>query len=277
MAVAELTLLGGFELRLASGEAIDLPGQKDRALLAVLALRPGSSFSREKLAGLLWSDRGDAQARDSLKHSLSRLRQLFAFTTAQPVIADRHSVRFDASEVGVDVALFEQLSGDGTTAAWERAARLYRGDFLDGIAVRDPAFDDWLDVERQRLRHAGEQALETLIGRYLEAGAAERAEEVARRLLSLDPLCESACRALMEIDAARARPTEAIKRYEAFRDRLKRDLRVEPEPGMPTDSSRAPTRMPRHRRTSIPQAAASRDGWLSRAGISAAGTALPNR
>ena len=152
MAVAELTLLGGFELRLASGEVIDLPGQKDRALLAVLALRPGSSFSREKLAGLLWSDRGDAQARDSLKHSLSRLRQLFAFTTAQPVIADRHSVRFDASEVGVDVALFEQLSGDGTTAAWERAARLYRGDFLDGIAVRDPAFDDWLDVERQRLR-----------------------------------------------------------------------------------------------------------------------------
>ena len=66
MAVAELTLLGGFELRLASGEVIDLPGQKDRALLAVLAICPGSTFSREKLAGLLWSDRGDAQARDSL-------------------------------------------------------------------------------------------------------------------------------------------------------------------------------------------------------------------
>ena len=45
MAVAELTLLGGFELRLASGEVIDLPGQKDRALLAVLAICPGSTFS----------------------------------------------------------------------------------------------------------------------------------------------------------------------------------------------------------------------------------------
>ena len=142
----------------------------------------------------------------------------------------RSSPRFDASDVNVDVALFEQHSRDGTTAAWERAAKLYRGDFLDGIVVRDPAFDDWLDIERRQLRHAGEQALETLIGRYLEAGATERAEEVARRLLSLDPLRESACRVLMQIDAAHGRPTEAIRRYESFRDRLKRELGVEPEP-----------------------------------------------
>ena len=59
MAIAELTLLGGFALRLAGGEAIDLPGQKDRALLAFLALHP-AGHTREKLAGLLWSDRGDA-------------------------------------------------------------------------------------------------------------------------------------------------------------------------------------------------------------------------
>ena len=49
--VAELTLFGGFELRLASGKVVDLPGQKDRALLAILALRPGTTHSREKLAG----------------------------------------------------------------------------------------------------------------------------------------------------------------------------------------------------------------------------------
>ena len=51
MAFAELTLLGGFELRLASGQAADLPVQKDRALLAVLALPPGATHSREKLGG----------------------------------------------------------------------------------------------------------------------------------------------------------------------------------------------------------------------------------
>ena len=78
MASAELTLLGGFELRRSGGEVIDLPGQKERALLAVLALRPGASHSRDKLAGLLWGDRADKQARDSLKHSVTRLRQSLA-------------------------------------------------------------------------------------------------------------------------------------------------------------------------------------------------------
>src|SRR5882724_8732003 len=72
MTIAELALLGGFRLRLAGGEVIDLPGQKDRALLAFLALHPGGPQSRDKLAGLLWSERGDQQARDSLKHALTR-------------------------------------------------------------------------------------------------------------------------------------------------------------------------------------------------------------
>src|SRR6516225_9536198 len=75
MAVVELTLFGGFQVRLAAGQVIDLPGQKDRALLAILALPAGTTRSRDKLASLLWSDRGDQQARDSLKHALTRLRQ----------------------------------------------------------------------------------------------------------------------------------------------------------------------------------------------------------
>ena len=75
MAVVELTLFGGFEGRLAGGQVVALPGQKDRALLAILALQPGATHTRDKLASLLWSDRGDQQARDSLKHSLTRIRQ----------------------------------------------------------------------------------------------------------------------------------------------------------------------------------------------------------
>jgi hypothetical protein len=40
MAVAELTLFGGFEVKLAGGQVVDLPGQKDRALLAAWPYRP---------------------------------------------------------------------------------------------------------------------------------------------------------------------------------------------------------------------------------------------
>ena len=95
MAIAELSLLGGFELRLANGQMVDL-GQKDRALLAVLALPAGLTHSRDKLASLLWSDRGDHQARDSLKHSLTKLRQ--CLPSAEPaIVADRLSAKLDAA------------------------------------------------------------------------------------------------------------------------------------------------------------------------------------
>jgi len=230
MAVAALTLFGGFELRLASGEVVDLPGQKDRALLAVLALPPGATHSREKLAGLLWSDRGDQQARDSLKHSLTRLRQRLQAATPPPIVADRQSVRLDAAGVTIDVATFERLLNDGTPEALEQAAALYRGDLLDGIGLRDPAFEDWLLVERQRLRHRAEEALTNLLTQSLAAGARDRAAAAARRLLSLDPLREAACRALMQIHAERGETAQALKVYATLRDRLHRELGVKPEP-----------------------------------------------
>ena len=75
MAVCRLTLLGGFSLETADGVKLALPTRKDRLLLAYLALSPGRPQSRERLAGLLWGDRGEAQARDSLKQSLAGIRQ----------------------------------------------------------------------------------------------------------------------------------------------------------------------------------------------------------
>src|SRR4030095_10730970 len=128
MAVAELRLFGGFEVKLAGGQVVDLPGQKDRALLAVLALPPGTTHSRDRLATLLGSDRGDQQARDSLKHALTRLRQCLQAATPPPIVADRQSVRLDASALTIDVAVFERLLGDGAPEALEQATALYRGD-----------------------------------------------------------------------------------------------------------------------------------------------------
>ena len=138
MRALELTLFGGFEGRLPIGRAIDLPGQKDRALLAVLALSPGVSHSREKLASLLWSDRGDQQARDSLKHALSRLRQSLDSMTPSPIVSDRKTTKIEAGVVSSDVATFGRLLSSGTMSALEQATALYRGDFLDGIGISRP-------------------------------------------------------------------------------------------------------------------------------------------
>jgi TolB-like protein/DNA-binding SARP family transcriptional activator len=230
MAVTELTLFGGFGGRAPSEGAVNLLGQKERALLAFLALPPGTSHSRDRLASLLWSDRGDPQARDSLKHALTRLRQCLQSADSPSIIADRQSVRLDPAAVSTDVAAFERLMSAGTPAAIEQAMVLYRGDLLEGISIHDAVFEDWLLVERQRLRQLLEGALATLAIQAMAAGERGRAEAAARRLLVLDPLREAASRALMQLHADRGEAAQALKLYETLRDRLQRELSVKPEP-----------------------------------------------
>ena len=52
MSRLHLTLLGGFQARLQTGEVMSLPGRKAQALLAFLALPLGRAHPRDKLAAL---------------------------------------------------------------------------------------------------------------------------------------------------------------------------------------------------------------------------------
>lgn len=226
MAVAELKLLGVFDLRLSDGQAAELPGQKDRALLAILALAQGAPQSRDKLAGLLWSDRGDTQARDSLKHALTRLRQSLGEDLSDALIADRQTVRLDLARFSVDAVKVEQLIRTGGPGSLEQACTLADGALLDGIAIRDAGFEEWLGAERQRLRRLHEDALSALLAPALPSATRERA---AQRLITLDPLREAATRALMQVHAERGEGAQAIKLFEALKNRLHAELGVKPE------------------------------------------------
>ena len=72
---ARLRLLGGFEFADKTGAVVALTSRKGRSLLAYLALNPDRRHDRGELAALLWGDRGETQARDSLKQCLLSLRK----------------------------------------------------------------------------------------------------------------------------------------------------------------------------------------------------------
>ena len=158
MAALHISLFGGFAARLASGELLPLKGRKTQALVAYLALKAGQSCSREELVGLLWGDRGEQQARSSLRQSLSELRKALGSGDNSPLIAARDAISLAAKAVRVDVKEFERLIDDGTPTALEQAAELYRGDLLDGIGVHDAAFENWLRDERRRLNECACEA-----------------------------------------------------------------------------------------------------------------------
>jgi TolB-like protein len=229
VAALHISLLGGFEARLGSGEALPLKGRKSQALVAYLALTPGEQHTRDELVALLWSDRGEQQARSSLRQSLSELRKALGDTDDSPLIAGRDAISLDADAVDVDVTEFERLIEDGTPTALERAAELYQGDLLDGIGVHDPVFEDWLRDARQRLHERACEALSRLLDHQASEDT-ERAIATARLLLALDPLREPAHRVLMRLYAEAGDRTMAIKQYQACRDVLAAELGLLPEP-----------------------------------------------
>jgi adenylate cyclase len=226
----EISLFGGFSVRCGTEQRIELSGRKDCALLGYLAVSPGVPCSREKLATLLWGDSGDRQARASLKQALLRLRRSFSLASSMPLIANRQVVSLDPDGVAVDVAMFERLLGDWSLEALEQAIALYRGELLDGIYIRNAAFEDWLLVERQRLRGLAVEAATRLMARSVEAGRPQSAANAARRLLSLEPLHEGACRLLMQVHVDRGERAQALKLFEGLRDGLRQELDVAPEP-----------------------------------------------
>jgi TolB-like protein/Tfp pilus assembly protein PilF len=126
----------------------------------------------------------------------------------------------------VDVLTFEQLACSDSASDLRRAAALYAGDLLDGLDVRDSAFDEWLTVERQRLRMLAAAMFKKLLARDTGANAVE----TAHRLLALDPLQEEGHRALMRLHAEAGESGAALRQYELCCDVLKRELDVGPSP-----------------------------------------------
>src|SRR5437868_4563694 len=100
-----IALLGAFALEKPGKAPVAPLGRKTRALLACLALSPGRSWPREKLMSLLWSDRGDAQARASLRQALAELRR--ALGEPSPLRSDNETISVDPALVAVDAAEFE--------------------------------------------------------------------------------------------------------------------------------------------------------------------------
>jgi adenylate cyclase len=93
-----LTLFGKFSAAGADGAEIPLKSMKAKALLAYLALPPGKSRSREEIMALLWSERGEAQARASLRQVLTGLRKELGEAAMAALVVTDDAVSLDPFE-----------------------------------------------------------------------------------------------------------------------------------------------------------------------------------
>jgi len=226
-----LKLFGGFRLqRPDSGRDVPVPIRKGQALLAYLARRPDEAHPRDKLATLLWGDMPQALARQSLRQTLCVLRATLPERAGSVIRAGADDICVDPARLAIDVVDFERLADEGTSESLEQAAALYRGDFLDGIAVDEPVFEDWLREQRAQLHEAALSVLARLLRLQREAGLVESAIQTSLRMLRIDPLQEVVHRSLMRLYASAGRPGAALQQYQLCERMLRRELGAAPEP-----------------------------------------------
>jgi len=224
---AILRLLGAFELTW-DGEPVALPLPAQR-LLAFLALRE-RPVVRAHVAEALWLDSTEERACGSLRSALWRLRR-----PGHELVDVTNGRLWLAPAVVVDVRLLVGWAR-GVLDAPDRVGVVPPGASGLGVAVLGDLlpdwYEDWLVVERERLRELRVRGLEQVCEQLTTTGRFREAIEAALAAVNAEPLRESAHRSLIGVYLAEGNQAEALRSYRVYRDLLRDQLGLEPSARM---------------------------------------------
>jgi DNA-binding SARP family transcriptional activator len=210
--------MGALELRV-HGSAVRVSSSAQR-LLAFTALRR-RPLARGYVAGQLWLDSTGDRAAASLRSALWRLHR----AAGDVVWADARRLGLSPwVEVDVDVigaAAHAVLAGEplrrGDVVALTRS-----GDLLPDW------YDEWLSMDRERLRQLRVHALEALCERWTSERRFGEALEAGLAAVQVEPLRESAHRALIGMHLAEGNVVDAVRQYDACKRLMARELGARP-------------------------------------------------
>ncbi|GAB3809768.1 AfsR/SARP family transcriptional regulator [Micromonospora zhanjiangensis] len=217
----QLFLLDGFRL-LRAGVPVLVPRGLQR-VIALVALRPGAT--RTHLAGLLWPETPEDRALPSLRTALWRLRR----QAHCPIVTVGDTIALDP-DVYVDVddlvRTAARIRDGGDPRGADRILTTGRHDLLPGW------YDDWVLLERERLRQLRLHTLEEMARVQLRLGRHGEALQSALEAVRAEPLRETPHRLIVETHLAEGNAYEALHAFYVYRDLLLRDLQLEPSEAM---------------------------------------------
>ena len=227
----EFLLLGPLEA-VESGRPIPLGGHQQRALLAVLLLRPNEVVPADQLIDALWGERPPPTASTIVQLYVSRLRKLLG---RDRLLTRPVGYELEADPSRIDACRFEALvaAAAGTDDAAETARLLREALALwRGPALVDFAYDRFAAAESGRLEDLRLAALEDRIDADLVLGRdAELVGEI-EALLVAQPLRERLRGQLMLALYRSGRQADALDVYKEGRRVLVEDLGLEPSPAL---------------------------------------------
>jgi len=225
--IVTFRFLGNFDAQCGEQPVSGL-AKKSVGLLAALAVSPDGRASRSFLASLLWGDRANDQARDSLRQGLASFKRAFKDLDVPILNADREYISLNQQIVDTDIQSFVSLAGGENLKDLAEAVSLYNGSFLKDIEINDLGFQNWQETEREKLQSLGVSTLETLLSdQGLPKNASDRLNW-AEKLTDIDPYNETAARHKIDYFGTVGEMAKASREYDRIRAILLRELEIEP-------------------------------------------------
>lgn len=215
-------LLGQFSIQL-NDQPIEILSRPAQALLAYLVLHPRKGFRREKLAGLIWPEASETNARSNLRHALWRIRKAIGEQAGQEYFpADDFTLTFSPDPgCWIDAMLVSDKTGQASPTLEQQVAA-YQGELLPGF------YEDWITIERERLQAAFESKIEALIDRLSREKLWPDVIEWAEHWIKLSAAPEPAYRALMIAHARSGHKAKVKETYQRCCEALQREFAVDP-------------------------------------------------
>ena len=187
-------------------------------------MRPDEVSSRDHLAGLLWGDSANEQARANLRQALTQLRRVFREVGIDPIKTPGDGVMLSAQGLIIDahrLSSIDSLPGESLLRCEK--------EFLEGFTVAAPEFENWSAALRESLRGRVRQLHELAADQAIENRRIDKAIEHLTSALKVDPLHEHLHRRVMKLLSAQGRADAAIRQYERCRSVLMQELGIGPE------------------------------------------------
>jgi DNA-binding SARP family transcriptional activator len=212
----EFRILGPLEVS-SDGQALDLGGAKQRALLAVLLLDANNVVSTDRLIDAFWEDDPPESAQKALQVHVSGLRKLVGRVRLQTK-APGYLLQLEDGELDLD--RFRELHEAGRPA---EALSVWRGPPLSDLAHLRFAQPEIARLEDLRLA-----CLEERIEQDLQARRHAELTGELEALVAEHPLREGLRAQLMLALYRSGRQAEALDAYQAARRVLVDELGIEP-------------------------------------------------
>ncbi len=211
--ILNLQLLGGFRSDV-DGEELTIASRKAQAILAILALSPQGSKTREHLRGTLWSESPEERAQYSLRNIVWTLKTLFGKVDFDAFGTSRTELRLDPPQVSTDVHQIQStLVSHEPHEQLCSNARIFET-LLYGTEGLDQAYDEWLRFMREQLQKDAVRQLEDVL--YASDEDDGTLLKVAKVLVDYDGLNEKACQRLIRCFHATGATANALTVYQTL-------------------------------------------------------------